>query len=189
MSLTRRHLLLAGAAGTLSLGTAAPALADSPFSQSFLTRREDRAGWNPDAPTKTQLKNARLIIAVGKGYDIPAYGAMIALSAAIVESWLYNRDTITDGTSGGLFQQQTSQGWGSHARVRNKFSATKAFYGVAKHTPNPGLLDIRRWQSRAIGDAAQRVQRSAYPGRYEDHADEAIALYDALAGDVAPFRG
>lgn len=189
MSLTRRHLLLAGALGSLSLGVAAPAMADEAFSRAFLTAPEDRSGWDPGAPTDTQRENARLIIAVGKGYGVPAYGAMIALSTAIVESWLYDRDTVTDGTSGGMFQQQTSQGWGSAAQVRDKLAATRAFYGVADHTPNPGLLDVSGWEDLAIGDAAQRVQRSAYPERYEDHAAEAIDLYDALAADVAPFTG
>ncbi|GAB2547679.1 hypothetical protein GCM10027268_21930 [Brachybacterium huguangmaarense] len=189
-----RRALLTGAlaltaAAASSFVTAAPARAEetSSFPPEFVTAPEDLAGWDPAAPTDIQRENARLIIAVSKAHGIPPYGAMIALSTAIVESWLYNRATVTDGTSGGLFQQQTSQGWGTAEQVRDKIAATRAFFGVADHTPNPGLLSVRGWEGLAIGDAAQRVQRSAHPQRYEEHAAEAIALYDALAPGTGPL--
>ena len=54
--------------------------------------------------------------------------------------------------------------------------ASKAFYGVATHTPNPGLLDINGWQSMTVTQAAQAVQRSGYPDAY--------AKWETLARDI-----
>jgi hypothetical protein len=34
----------------------------------------------------------------------------------------------------------------------------QAFYGIASHTSNPGLVDISGWQSMSITQAAQAVQ-------------------------------
>lgn len=188
---TRRGVLFAGVLGAAGLLSAAPALAaDSPWTQKFLTAHEDRMGWDVGAVTDTQADNARLIIAIGKGHDIDSRGIQVALTTAIVESWLYNRYTITDGTSGGLFQQQTSWGWGSFDEVRNKALATRAFFGVADHTSNPGLVDaFPNGVTGSIGAAAQSVQGSAYPQRYVDAAPDAATLYERYAADVAPFRG
>jgi hypothetical protein len=54
--------------------------------------------------------------------------------------------------------------------------ALQAFYGVATHTNNPGLLDITGWQSMSITQAAQAVQRSGYPSAY--------AQWEALARKI-----
>lgn len=187
--LTRRHLLAASAVGLVGIGIAAPASAADDFSPAFRTAREDLRGWDPAAPTETQVANARLIIAVGRAHRIADHGIVSALAAAIVESWLYNRYEITDGTSGGLFQRQTSVGWGTSEQVRDKLLAARAYYGVSDHTPNPGLQDYAPgYLDLSVGDAAQKVQRSAYPDRYQAHAEEATALLMAH-GDVAPFHG
>lgn len=195
-SATGRRSLLLGALPAALAVVAAPAFtasarADEPtaFPAEFVTAREDRSGWDAAHPTDTQRENARLIIAVAKAHDVPAHGAQIALATAIVESWLYNRDTVTDGTSGGLFQQQTSWGWGSADQVRDKVLATCAFFGVADHTANPGLLDVPGWRDMSIGQAAQAVQASAYPDRYAEQAEAARSLWDGLAGGVGPYAG
>jgi peptidoglycan hydrolase-like protein with peptidoglycan-binding domain len=122
-----------------------------------------------------QKANARTIIGVGKGAGVPQYGWVIALATSMQESTLINVD-YGDADSLGLFQQRPSQGWGTTTQVRNTVLASKAFYGVATHTSNPGLLDIAGWQQMTVTQAAQKVQRSAYPDAY--------AKWETLARDI-----
>jgi peptidoglycan hydrolase-like protein with peptidoglycan-binding domain len=122
-----------------------------------------------------QRANARTIIGVGKGAGIPQYGWVIALATAMQESTLINI-AYGDRDSVGLFQQRTSQGWGTVAQIQDAVLASKAFYGVASHTGNPGLTDISGWQSLSVTVAAQRVQRSCCPDAY--------AKWEGLARDI-----
>ncbi|MCM0620075.1 peptidoglycan-binding domain-containing protein [Nocardioides bruguierae] len=132
-------------------------------------------GTSYDSLSDEQRQNARTIIGVGKGADVPEYGWVIALATAMQESTLINID-YGDRDSVGLFQQRPSQGWGTVAQCTDPVLASKAFYGVATHTPNPGLLDISGWQSMTVTEAAQAVQRSAYPDAY--------AKWESLARDI-----
>lgn len=191
--LPRRSLLLAGALGVASLAsyaTITPAAAQETWTEEFMTRDENRSGFQLDAMDEWQVDNARLIIAQAKGHDIDAHGAQIALATAIVESWLYNLHPAVDHDSGGLFQQRPSQSWGSYQEVRHKKSAIEAFFGVGGHSAAPGLLqlspDYRQW---AAGDAAQAVQMSAHPERYADQVTAAGTLWDRYAHDVDPYTG
>lgn len=133
-----------------------------------------------DSLSEEQKANARTIIGVGKGVGVPEYGWVIALATAMQESTLINVD-YGDRDSLGLFQQRPSQGWGTEAQVSDPVLASKAFYGVASHTPNPGLLDISGWQSMSVTAAAQAVQRSAYPDAY--------AKWEGLARDIVANEG
>lgn len=133
-----------------------------------------------DSLSEEQKANARTIIGVGKGAGVPEYGLVIALATAMQESTLVNVD-YGDRDSLGLFQQRPSQGWGTDAQVSDPVLASKAFYGVASHTPNPGLLDISGWQSMSVTQAAQAVQRSAYPDAY--------AKWEGLARDIVANEG
>lgn len=192
-ALPRRSLLLAGALGVVSLAsyaTIAPAAAEEAWTEEFMTRDENRTGFQLDAMDEWQVDNARVIIAVAKGHDIDAQGAQIALATAIVESWLYNLHPAVDHDSGGLFQQRPSQSWGSYREVRHKKSAIEAFFGVGEHSAAPGLLqlapDYRQWES---GAAAQAVQISAHPERYTGQREAARTLWDRYAHDVDPYTG
>jgi hypothetical protein len=40
------------------------------------------------------------------------------------------------------------------------------------------------WQSMSTGEAAQRVQVSAFPDRYQQRESEAIQIVNALWGDI-----
>src|SRR5699024_3245696 len=68
VSLSRRHLFLAGALGVTALaglGTAAPAKAADPvWTEEFMTRPETRRGFDVEAMDPWQIDNARFIIAV-----------------------------------------------------------------------------------------------------------------------------
>ena len=137
-----------------------------------------------------QVQNAATIIAVGRKVKLPPRARQIALMTAMVESQLINVH-YGDRDSQGLFQQRPSSGWGSIKQITNPELSAAAFYGKAKHTSNPGLVDIKGWQSpgRSMGDIAQQVQRSAFPDRYAERQDAAAALVKALEGssvDTAP---
>ena len=115
-----------------------------------------------------QTRNAAIIVAVGQAAEVPAYGLQIALATAMQESSLRNLD-YGDRDSLGLFQQRPSTGWGTPAQVTDPVYAAQAFYGGPSGPNNgepPGLLDIDGWQYMALTDAAQAVQRSAYPQAY-----------------------
>jgi hypothetical protein len=60
-------------------------------------------------------------------------------------------------------------GWGTPEQVLDPVRATQAFFG-GRGNPNPGrtrgLLDIAGWSSMSVTQAAQAVQRSAYPDAY-----------------------
>ncbi|MER7609548.1 peptidoglycan DD-metalloendopeptidase family protein [Nocardioides sp. NPDC127503] len=137
------------------------------------------AGFNTE-----QIQNARTIVAVGKQSGVPAYGWVIALATAMQESTLRNLD-YGDRDSVGLFQQRPVSGWGSVADIMNPVKSAQAFYGVAAHTGNTGLLDISGWRKMQVTAAAQAVQRSAFPLAYAQHEDEARALVAALADGVS----
>jgi len=118
------------------------------------------------ALTMDQLDNARTIIEVGAGASVSEYGMVIAIATAMQESTLKNID-YGDRDSLGLFQQRPSQGWGTREQILDPALSSQAFYGVAAHTSNPGLLDIPGWQQMRVTDAAQAVQRSGFPEAYQ----------------------
>ena len=60
-------------------------------------------------------------------------------------------------------------GWGTVSQIRDPRYSARAFFG-GPNSPTPGetngLLDIHRWQHMSLTDAAQAVQRSAFPEAY-----------------------
>ncbi|MCT2178092.1 hypothetical protein M3F59_12570 [Brachybacterium muris] len=196
MSLTRRNLLLAGTLGAAFTAGLAPALAApanasaDAWTEEFMTRPENRMGFDVNAIDEWQTTNARFIIAVCAGHGFGYEGTRVTLITAIVESWLYNYEPAVDHDSGGLFQQRPSMGWGTYDQVRHKKLAIDAFLGLGAHASPPGLLqlapDYKQWEP---GAAAQAVQRSAHPGRYSEMLPAAQAIWERHAHDVAPFVG
>ncbi len=122
-----------------------------------------------------QRQNAATIVAVGRSLGVPDRGIVVALAAAMQESSLRNL-AHGDRDSVGLFQQRPSQGWGSAAALQDPTHAAKLFYG-GRSNPNAGktrgLLDVPGWASMSVTDAAQAVQRSAYPKAYAHWASAA----------------
>ena len=105
-----------------------------------------------------------------------ARAATIAIATAIQESKLRNIN-YGDRDSLGLFQQRPSMGWGTPDQLRDPVYASNAFYDV--------LVKIEGYRNLEITQAAQKVQRSAYPDAYADHEPEARVLASALAGYTA----
>ncbi|MBP3075902.1 peptidoglycan-binding protein [Streptomyces sp. 604F] len=113
-----------------------------------------------------ELANARTVIGVGKGANIPEQGQVIALMTAMQESKFVNHTVPVDHDLLGIFQQRPSTGWGTPEQITDVPTSSKSFYGVAPFGSNPGLIQIAGWQTMAPGDVCQAVQRSAYPDRY-----------------------
>ncbi len=135
--------------------------------------------------TGEQVSNASTVIAEGKAADVPMFGWVVALAAALQESGVRNLG-YGDRDSQGMFQQRPSSGWGTPAQIRDPHLASRAFYGVADHTANPGLTDIAGWQSMSVAAAAQAVQRSAFPDAYAKWEPAARAIVQRLAGIADP---
>lgn len=120
-----------------------------------------------------QAENAALIAAIGVHRGLPARAVSIALATAYQESKMVNIEH-GDRDSLGLFQQRPSQGWGTEAQILDPVHATNAFYDA--------LVKIHGYEGMRITEAAQKVQRSAFPEAYEDHAEDGRALASALTG-------
>lgn len=123
-----------------------------------------------------QAANASTIAGVAVTRGLPPRAASIALATAVQESGLRNLDYGDQAgpDSRGLFQQRPSQGWGSEEQVRDPIYAAGAFYDA--------LVAVPGYQTLPITEAAQLVQRSAYPDAYADHEPEARAFASALTG-------
>jgi hypothetical protein len=123
-----------------------------------------------------QMANAATITAVGVRRGMPTQAVVVALATALQESKLENRDD-GDRDSIGLFQQRPSQGWGTANKIKDPRYAADHFYTALKK--------VKGYQKMRVTDAAQRVQRSAYPNAYQKWADEAQILARALTGQAA----
>jgi hypothetical protein len=121
----------------------------------------------------SQMASAATIAAVGIRRGLPERAVVVALATAFQESKLENL-SHGDRDSLGLFQQRPSQGWGTPEQVRDPRYAAGKFYSA--------LVKVKGWQDMRVTDAAQRVQRSAFPEAYEKWSDEATVLTKALIG-------
>ncbi|PVG81799.1 hypothetical protein DDE18_16445 [Nocardioides gansuensis] len=121
-----------------------------------------------------QAENAALITAISVQRGLPARAASIALATAYQESKIVNVEH-GDRDSLGLFQQRPSQGWGTREQVLDPVHATHAFYDA--------LEKVDGYREMDITEAAQAVQRSAYPDAYAQHEADARALASALTGN------
>jgi murein DD-endopeptidase MepM/ murein hydrolase activator NlpD len=118
-----------------------------------------------------QVANAATIVRVGATMGVPARGWVIAVATAIQESGLHNLGDLgqrNDHDSLGLFQQRPSQGWGTVQQLMDPAYAAGKFYQK--------LLTIDGWQNMPLTEAAQAVQRSAYPDAYQRWQADATAL-------------
>jgi hypothetical protein len=120
-----------------------------------------------------QRGNAAAIVAAGQAVGAPARAQWIALATAMQESTLNNLPG-GDRDSAGLFQQRPSQGWGDHAQVTDPDYASRQFYAR--------LLALPGWDSMPLAEAAQAVQRSAFPDAYTKWEQPAADLLAQLGG-------
>ncbi|MGY1669657.1 hypothetical protein [Geodermatophilus sp. SYSU D00710] len=121
-----------------------------------------------------QWANAQVIADVGRQRGLPERAVVIALATAMQESTLRNLDH-GDRDSLGLFQQRPSQGWGTPAQVQDPVYAAGRFYDH--------LVEVPGWETRRLTDAADTVQRSAFPEAYQRWEAFAQSLTAALRSD------
>lgn len=154
------------------------------------------------ALNRDQLTHAATIIETGSGIDgVGRDGIQIALMAALTESSLRmlanstvpgSEDRPHDGTGSdhdslGLFQMRPGSGWGTVAELMDAQYQSQAFFG-GPDGPNGGsprgLLDIPGWEDMDKGEAAQAVEVSAYPDRYQNYEPAAETILDTLTGST-----
>jgi len=146
-----------------------------------------------------QLGHAHTIVQIGAATDGVGHdGLLIALMAALTESSLRmlantaaypeSADHPHDGDGSdhdslGLFQMRPQMGWGTVAELMDPTYQSAAFYG-GPDGPNrgepPGLLDLPNRHELTLGQAAQAVERSAHPDRYDTFEPVARTILAAL---------
>lgn len=104
-----------------------------------------------------QLRMAQIIISTGKSMGASDRDVVIGLMTAMQESRLRNLN-YGHSDSLGLFQQRPSQGWGSVSQVTNPQYAARKFFDA--------LLRVGNRDRMRLTEAAQAVQRSAFPNAY-----------------------
>lgn len=138
--------------------------------------------------------HVREIIAAAHERGLPMEAARIAIATALVESELrmyanhrvpeslnYPHEAIgSDHDSVGLFQQRDNGAWGTVAERMNARASAHLFYN---------RLQQFDWRSMAPGDAAQKVQVSAFPAKYATRMAEADALMNMVGGFEANAAG
>lgn len=124
-----------------------------------------------------QADNAGIIISVGRDLNVPPRGWVIAVATALQESGLRNLPHLgadNNADSLGLFQQRPSMGWGTPEQIQDPVYASTAFY--------ERLLEVPDWHLLPLTEAAQAVQRSAYPDAYAQHEQQATQIVNGITG-------
>jgi len=128
-------------------------------------------GQNLDAE---QTANANTIANVGRSRGMSNEQIGTAIGTAMQESTLRNLN-YGDRDSQGLFQQRPSQGWGSPAQVTDPVYSSNKFYDGLAGLPGGG-------SGMSQTQAAQRVQKSAYPDAYAKWMPMANSFAQANGG-------
>jgi len=91
------------------------------------------------------------------------------------ESQLVNLPDLGDANNAdslGLFQERPSQGWGTPDQIMDPVYSSMKFY---QH-----LLAVPGWQTMTVAQAAQAVERSAFPDAYAQWEPDATQLLSAV---------
>lgn len=170
---TGRVLVTAVAVGALATVGVVAALNRMDAGDPVATRCSATAegtSWNL---SPVQAENAALIAITAVERGMPARAGTIGIATGLQESKLVNID-YGDRDSLGLFQQRPSQGWGTPEEILDPVYATDIFYDV--------LDTVDAYETLDVTDAAQRVQRSAFPLAYAQHEARSRAWASALSG-------
>ncbi len=121
--------------------------------------------------TAEQATNAGIIVTAVQQLALPKRAAVIAVATAIQESGLTNVDhgDAAGPDSRGLFQQML-RFYGPDAMIPARAAAM--FLTRLAAVPN--------WQTIPLADAAQAVQRSAFPALYAGREPQAQKIVDGL---------
>ncbi|GAA1746055.1 M23 family metallopeptidase [Microbacterium paludicola] len=144
-----------------------------------------------------QLEVASQIVGTAREVGASDDAITIALMTALQESTLrnlansnvpesleYPNDGVgSDHDSVNPFQQRPAANWGSIEELMDVDYATRAFFG-GTDGPNGGsprgLFDIPGWEELSRGEAAQKVQVSAFPTAYDKWEEAAESILAAV---------
>ena len=124
--------------------------------------------------TGQQRKVARKFDSVADSRKIRPLVRKALFEAGLVESNLRELG-YGDRDSQGPLQQRPSQGWGSPSQVRDSEYAANKFIDTANSV-------LKRGFRGSAGDLAQAVQRSAFPGRYQQRGKDAVDIIRQFGG-------
>lgn len=150
--------------------------------------------------SQKQLSNAAELLAGAVEAGASHRAQLVLFMAAFQESkfWIYaNTSAVpesasvphdedgSDHDSVGMLQQRPSDGWGTVQQLMNPRYSARAFLG-GPDGPNqgnpPGLADVAGWEQMELGAAADAVQISKHPERYETWKPAAEQLLSHLRG-------
>lgn len=149
--------------------------------------------------TAQQLDAAATIYAAALETGMGPEGAIVGIATAVQESNLgADPRSLTPNSDGdvGLFQQRSLVGWYANGATQAENIATLNDHAYAARTfflgndtttgyHIPGLNDIDGWRNMPLTQAAQKVQRSAFPDAYAPHEAVARALVMRLSDGAA----
>jgi hypothetical protein len=135
---------------------------------------------------QVQMDNAFIVVEVGRQMQLPPRAYIVAIATALQESNLRNlanpvvpeslkyphEGVGQDHDSVGIFQQRPSMGWGTVAQLMDPAQAAARFY--------TRLVKVGGWANLGVAEAAQAVQRSAFPTAYARHADRAKLIAEKM---------
>ncbi|MEU2794376.1 hypothetical protein [Streptomyces sp. NPDC007100] len=127
-------------------------------------------------PPNHDLEVTKAVYLVGRDLGVSDKVMLAGFEAGWVESHMNNLP-CGDRDSLGVFQQRPSQGWGTPQEIMQvPYAATQFFTrAVRVEEQNPQLT---------AGQTAQRVQRSAFPDRYDEAEAKARELLEEARNAV-----
>lgn len=120
-----------------------------------------------------QAETVALLAGIAQQRALPARAVTIAVATGMQESKLRNIEH-GDRDSLGIFQQRPSQGWGTETEILDPVYSTGKFYDA--------LVLVPAYEEMKVTEAAQAVQRSAFPDAYGQHEAMARAWASAMYG-------
>ncbi|MYZ12339.1 hypothetical protein GT038_02885, partial [Streptomyces sp. SID337] len=131
-------------------------------------------------PPDRDLDVTKTVYTVGRDLGVSDKVMLAGFEAGWVESHMNNLD-CGDRDSLGVFQQRPSQGWGTPQQIMHVPYAAEQFFtrAIRVEQQHPNLT---------AGQTAQRVQRSAFPDRYDQAEGKARALLDEAKEAVGPGK-
>ena len=132
-----------------------------------------------------QAANVAVIVSVVAGRGLPTRVARICLITVLAETLARNLGYGDDAgpDSCGMYQQRDP--WGPRADRLDPAKSTAMFLDGGATAGTDGLLSFD-WQSMDDGAAAQRVQRSAFPDRYNQFGAHADAILACMVTGIPP---
>ncbi|MEU3254774.1 hypothetical protein [Streptomyces sp. NPDC006997] len=132
-------------------------------------------------PPDRDLEVTKAVYAVGRRLGVSDKVMLAGFEAGWVESHMNNLP-CGDRDSLGVFQQRPSQGWGTPEQIMRVPYAAEQFFtrAVRVEQQHPHLT---------AGQTAQKVQRSAFPDRYDQAESKARALLAEASAATGPPPG